>query len=72
MPSAPRKLTTELIQQEPPTAQISWWKPEETNGQIKGYKLYWGPKGQVYEQLIFKENQQSWITPSLGKNIELI
>ncbi|XP_053394772.1 tyrosine-protein phosphatase Lar-like isoform X3 [Mercenaria mercenaria] len=69
VPSAPRKLTTELVQQEPPTAQVSWWKPESPNGQIKGYKLYWGPKGQVYEQVHFKDNQHTWITPPLDRGV---
>ncbi|XP_060552127.1 receptor-type tyrosine-protein phosphatase F-like isoform X7 [Ruditapes philippinarum] len=69
VPSAPRKLTAQLVKNDPASAQITWWKPEFPNGNIKGYKLYWGPKGQVYEQLILKENIHTWFTPPLDRGV---
>lgn len=69
VPSEPRHLVTELIQPDPPIAQVTWSKPEFPNGQITGYKLYWGRKGKIYQQISLKANQQSYITQSLGKII---
>jgi hypothetical protein len=65
VPSAPRKLRAQHVWNA--TAKISWWKPEFPNGVIKGYKLYWGPKGHVYEHLILKETVHAWYSPPLGK-----
>ncbi|WAR22990.1 LAR-like protein [Mya arenaria] len=67
VPSEPRHLVAELVQQDPPIAQVSWYKPDLPNGEIQAYKLYWGLKGELYTQHILKAHQQSFFTPPIER-----
>ncbi|KAH3831840.1 hypothetical protein DPMN_105112, partial [Dreissena polymorpha] len=67
VPSEPRNLVADLVQQEPLVAQVSWQTPDEPNGKIESYKLYWGLKGEIYTQVILKAHQQSFFTPPIDQ-----
>ncbi|KAH3720982.1 hypothetical protein DPMN_063894 [Dreissena polymorpha] len=67
VPSEPRNLVADLVQQDPLVAQVSWQTPDEPNGKIESYKLYWGLKGEIYTQVILKAHQQSFFTPPIDQ-----
>ena len=72
VPSAPRHLTAELTQQDPPQVHVSWQKPEHINGRLIGYKIFWAREGQPYEYVIISNpKQQFFQTKILGNSSDL-
>jgi len=72
VPSEPRHLVADLVQRDPLIAQVTWYTPEEPNGEIQSYKLYWGVKGDVYTAVVFKAHQQTFYTPPIGNTLKQI
>ncbi|XP_055886068.1 tyrosine-protein phosphatase Lar-like isoform X5 [Biomphalaria glabrata] len=69
VPSKPRNLHVDLVQEEPPSIKATWQRPEETNGDIKNYKIIWGPQGERYEEIILNPDIYSYMTNTLVKGI---
>ncbi|KAH9492263.1 hypothetical protein Btru_026124 [Bulinus truncatus] len=69
VPSKPRNLHVDLVQEEPPSIKATWQRPETTNGDIKNYKIIWGPRGERYEQIILNPDIYSYMTNTLVKGI---
>ena len=67
VPSGPRHLVVEFIHKDPPTVRITWQKPQFPNGDIHGYRIYWGPKSGLYQLEQINANQQSYVTEIHGK-----
>ncbi|BFZ17029.1 hypothetical protein BsWGS_20067 [Bradybaena similaris] len=67
VPSPPRNLQVDLVQNDPPTVKVTWQRPVETHGDIKNYKIVWGPRGERYEEKILNSDIYSYVTNSLDK-----
>ncbi|XP_059156941.1 tyrosine-protein phosphatase Lar-like isoform X3 [Physella acuta] len=67
VPSPPRNLNVELVQEDPPSAKLTWQRPAETHGDIKNYKIIWGPRGERYEENILNPEIYSYLTNTLDK-----
>ncbi|CAL1538075.1 unnamed protein product [Lymnaea stagnalis] len=69
VPSQPRHLNVDLIQEDPPSVKVTWQRPAETHGDIKNYKIIWGPRGERYEEIILSPEIYSFLTNTLDKGI---
>lgn len=66
VPSQPRSLRVDLVQEDPPSVKVSWLQPTEIYGDIKNYKIVWGPRGERYDETILSYEIHSFLTGTLG------
>ena len=66
VPTPPRNLHVNLIQEEPPSVKVTWQRPRETYGPLEKYKIIWGPRGERYEEKIMSSEIYSFVTYTLG------
>lgn len=66
VPTPVRQLQADLIHDDPPQVQVTWQKPLEIHGTLKGYTLWWGRKGETYKRLNFHYGRYSYISDVLG------
>ncbi|XP_046366897.1 tyrosine-protein phosphatase Lar-like isoform X5 [Haliotis rufescens] len=67
VPSPPRNLHVDLIQEDPPRVKVTWQRPRVTHGPVENYKIIWGRIGERYEEKILPAEKYSFVTYSLDK-----
>lgn len=67
VPSAPRNLVLELMNEERPTVVMHWQKPESVPGQLKHYKVSWGRREELMYSKSLPATKYNFITDKLGK-----
>ncbi|BFZ00058.1 hypothetical protein BsWGS_03097 [Bradybaena similaris] len=67
VPSPPRSLHVDLVQDDPPSVKVTWQRPAETHGDIKNYRIIWGPRGERYEEIVLNSEIYSYLTNTLDK-----
>lgn len=45
VPTAPRNLRLEIVENNPPRVKVTWTPPREAHGALKSYRLMWGKRG---------------------------
>jgi len=67
VPSAPRGLQLAVTQDDPPVIAASWSAPRLSHGELVGYKLTYGVRGDNYvEERRFDAHQYRFTTGFLG------
>ncbi|XP_076439826.1 receptor-type tyrosine-protein phosphatase delta-like isoform X2 [Babylonia areolata] len=67
VPTPPRNLHVNLVQEEPPSVKVTWQRPKETYGPLEKYKIIWGPRGESYEEKIMSSEIYSFVTYTLDR-----
>ncbi|KAK6188600.1 hypothetical protein SNE40_004745 [Patella caerulea] len=67
VPTPPRNLHLDLIQEDPPRIKVTWQRPRDTHGNVENYKVIWGRSGERYEEKILPAEKYSFVTYSLDK-----
>ncbi|XP_070195997.1 tyrosine-protein phosphatase Lar-like isoform X3 [Littorina saxatilis] len=67
VPTPPRNLHVNLIQDDPPSVKVTWQRPRETYGALEKYKIIWGPRGERYEEKIMSSDIYSFVTYTLDR-----
>ncbi|XP_041360358.1 tyrosine-protein phosphatase Lar-like isoform X2 [Gigantopelta aegis] len=67
VPTPPRNVHVDLIQEDPPRVKVTWQRPRETHGPLENYKIIWGRSGERYEEKIIAADIYSFVTYSLDK-----
>ncbi|ESO86619.1 hypothetical protein LOTGIDRAFT_128794, partial [Lottia gigantea] len=67
VPTPPRNLHLELIQEDPPRIKVTWQRPRDTHGNVENYKVIWGRFGERYVEKILPAEKYSFVTYSLDK-----
>ena len=68
VPSAPRGLQLKLVEdQDPPIITVTWQTPRSTYGEVTGYRLSYGIKGERSEARPFDGNVFRFQTGYLGR-----
>ena len=70
VPSAPRGLQLSVTQEDPPVIVATWSAPRLSHGDIVGYKLTYGVRGDNYvEERRFEGEKYRYTTGFLGTSI---
>ncbi|XP_025110636.1 receptor-type tyrosine-protein phosphatase F-like isoform X2 [Pomacea canaliculata] len=67
VPTPPRNLHVNLIQEDPPSVKVTWQRPRDTYGSLENYKIIWGPQGERYEEKIMSADVYSYVTSTLDR-----
>ncbi|KAK3755490.1 hypothetical protein RRG08_063566, partial [Elysia crispata] len=67
VPLAPRNLNVALVSEEPPQVKVTWQRPRKTFGELKNYRIIWGPEGEKYEQFVLNPDVHNYATKSLDR-----
>ena len=72
VPTPPRNLEVEFSQEDPPQVKVSWQRPREVFGSLRGFKVTWGRLGERYEEHILRPDTYVFLSSYLGKCLFLI
>ena len=64
--SPPRGLNVVLLDEDLLQVQVTWNVPKEVNGNLMGYQVIWGRKGEAYQMQELPAMRQSYILDVLG------
>ncbi|RUS75353.1 hypothetical protein EGW08_016875 [Elysia chlorotica] len=67
VPSMPRTLNVALISEDPPQVKVTWQRPKETSGEIKNYRILWGPEGDTLKNVILNPDVYNYATNNLDR-----
>lgn len=71
VPSPPRGLNVVLLDEDQFQVQVTWNVPKEVNGNLMGYQVIWGRKGEAYQTRDLSPLTQSFISGDiLGMQIK--
>ena len=62
VPSPPRGLNVVLLDEDQFQVQVTWNIPKEVNGNLMGYQVIWGRKGEAYQTRDLSPLTQSFIS----------
>lgn len=66
VPTPPRDLNAVLLDEERPQVHVTWKIPKEVHGNLMGYQVIWGRKGEAYQMQELPAMRQSYISDVLG------
>lgn len=67
VPSAPRGLQANLVDEHPPVASMSWMEPQISNGDILAYRITYTARGEAsVEEKSLGPNKLHYVTGLLG------
>lgn len=66
VPTPPRDLNAVLLDEERPQVHVTWKIPKEVYGNLMGYQVIWGRKGEAYQMQELPAMRQSYISDVLG------
>ncbi|XP_062594902.1 receptor-type tyrosine-protein phosphatase F-like isoform X2 [Saccostrea cucullata] len=67
VPTPPRDLNAVLLDEERPQVHVTWKIPKDVHGELMGYQVIWGRKGESYQMLNLPAMRQSYISDILDK-----
>ncbi|XP_078318089.1 receptor-type tyrosine-protein phosphatase delta-like isoform X3 [Crassostrea virginica] len=67
VPTPPRDLNAVLLDEERPQVHVTWKIPKEVYGNLMGYQVIWGRKGEAYQMQELPAMRQSYISDVLDK-----
>lgn len=67
VPTPPRNLEVEFSQEEPPQVKVSWQRPREVFGSLRGFKVTWGRLGERYEEHILRPDTYVFLSSYLDR-----
>ncbi|XP_056019779.1 receptor-type tyrosine-protein phosphatase F-like isoform X15 [Ostrea edulis] len=67
VPTPPRDLNAVLLDEERPQVHVTWKIPKQVYGNLMGYQVIWGRKGESYQMLNLPVMRQSYISDVLDK-----
>lgn len=67
VPTPPRDLHVELLNHDRPQVSVTWKMPKEVYGELLGYQVIWGRKGESYQMLNLPSLRHSFISDVLEK-----
>ncbi|KAL5017103.1 hypothetical protein ScPMuIL_006692 [Solemya velum] len=67
VPSPPRNLYVRLLSEDQPQVQVTWQKPHEVHGDLKGYKVVSGRQGEIYQETTLNPEQHLLVSDYLDK-----
>ena len=71
VPTSPRNLRLEIIENNPPRVKVTWSPPRDAHGTLKSYRLMWGKRGDeiLTSTASIINTRSSYIAQSMSKCI---